>query len=82
VARLRLPWIESRAINQIKNVVVINHDPDLASLFRRRMDAMHPAYNPQSFGFILAQMAALLSGLAIGSAVAVFRLSNEPNSVP
>jgi FtsH-binding integral membrane protein len=82
LARLRLAWIDSaRAMNQIKNVA-IDYNPEIASFFRWNRDNLPPAYKPRSVGFILAVMVALLSGLAIGSAVSFFSLSNEPNSVP
>lgn len=81
LARLRLAWIESaRAMNQMKTVV-IQSNPSLEVYFRWKNDTIPPAFKPKSVGFILAVMVALLSGLAIGSAVAFFWLSVNPDSV-
>ena len=81
LARLRLAWIESaRAMNQIKDGV-IKDNPGLEAYFRWKTGTIPPAFKPKSVGFILAVMVALLSGLAIGSAVAFFWLSVNPDSV-
>jgi hypothetical protein len=82
LARLRLAWMESaRAMNQIKDEAV-KSNPNLSSYFRWTSDTLPAAYKPRSVGWILAIMVALLSGLAIGSAVAFFGLSGRPDSVP
>jgi drug/metabolite transporter (DMT)-like permease len=82
LTRLRLAWIESaRAMNQIKDEA-IKINPNLTAYFRWTNETIPPAYKPRSVGWILAIMVALLSGLAIGSAVAFFSLSRRPESVP
>ncbi len=82
LARLRLAWLESaRAMNQIKAAMIKDH-PELEAYFRWKADTLPPAYKPQSVGFLLALVVALISGLAIGSAVAFFSLSSQPVSVP
>ena len=70
LVRLRQAWLESvRAMNQIK-ARLITDDPALAAYFRWTNDTVPPPFKLRSFGFLQAVSVALLSGLAVGAAVA------------
>lgn len=82
LTRLRLAWLESvRAMNQIKGKISQEY-PHLQSYFRWTLATLPPAYKSSSVGSILALMVALLTGLAIASALAFFGLAVNPGSVP
>jgi hypothetical protein len=70
LVRLRQAWLESaRAMNQIKARLVAD-DPALAAYFRWTNATLPTPFKPRSFGFLQAVSVALLSGLAVGAAVA------------
>lgn len=82
LARLRQAWLESvRAMNQIKDQLIAA-DPALAGYFRWRKDTIPAAFKWRSFGFLQAVSVALLSGLALGAAVAFAALAREASVVP
>jgi hypothetical protein len=56
-------------MNQIKERLIAA-DPSLASYFRWRNDTIPSAFKWRSFGFLQAVSVGLLSGLAVGAAVA------------
>ena len=82
LARLRLAWMESvRAMNQIKDELV--RDRLLKKgYFRWTLETIPPAFKLDSIGFIMALTVALLSGVALGSAVAFYRLAQGAGAVP
>jgi hypothetical protein len=78
LVRLRQAWLESvRAMNQIKERLIAD-DPSLADYFRWRNDTIPAAFKWRSFGFLQAIAVALLSGLAVGAAVAFAALAQHP----
>ncbi len=82
LARLRQAWLESvRAMNQIKDQLIAA-DPALADFFRWRNSTIPPAFKRRSFGFLQAVSVALLSGLALGAAVAFAALAGGAAVVP
>ena len=82
LVRLRQAWLESvRAMNQIKERLIAD-DPSLADYFRWRNATIPPAFKWRSFGFLQALSVALLSGLAIGAAVAFGALAGGAVVVP
>lgn len=82
LVRLRQAWLESvRAMNQIKAKVVAEQ-PELAGYFRWTAESVPPPLKPWSFGFFQAVSVSLLSGLAIGAAVAFGALASDPVAVP
>lgn len=82
LVRLRQAWLESvRAMNQIKARLVAD-DPALAAYFRWTNDTVPPPFKLRSFGFLQAVSVALLSGLAVGAAVAFAGLARGAGVVP
>jgi hypothetical protein len=82
LARLRQAWLESvRAMNQIKERLIAG-DPSLAEYFRWRTSTIPAAFKRSSFGFLQAISVALLSGLALGAAVAFAALARGAAGVP
>lgn len=82
LVRLRQAWLESvRAMNQIKERLIAD-DPSLADYFRWRNDTIPAAFKWRSFGFLQALSVALLSGLALGAAVAFGALAGGVVVVP
>lgn len=82
LTRLRQAWLESaHAMNQIKERL-IDDDPTLAGYFRWRDATLPPAFKWHSFGFLQALSVALLSGLALGAAVAFGALARGAAVVP
>lgn len=82
LVRLRQAWLESiRAMNQIKERLVAD-DPKLAEYFRWRNATIPAAFKWRSFGFLQAVSVALLSGLALGAAVAFGALAGGATEVP
>lgn len=82
LVRLRQSWLESvRAMNQIKERLIAD-DPSLADYFRWRNDTIPAAFKARSFGFLQAMSVALLSGLALGAAVAFGALAGGAVVVP
>lgn len=82
LSRLRLAWLESvKAMNQMKDTAMKQH-PELQDFFRWTSETIPPNFNLNSVGFILAVMVALLSGLALGSAVAFGSLAQGSAMVP
>lgn len=82
LARLRQAWLESaRAMNQIKARLVAG-DPALAAYFRWTNETLPAPFKPRSFGFLQAVEVALLSGLALGAAVAFGALAGGAAVVP
>ncbi len=82
LVRLRQAWLESvGAMNQIKAQLIAD-DPALAAYFRWRKDTVPPAFKWRSFGFLQALSVALLSGLAVGAAVAFGALAAGRAVVP
>lgn len=82
LTRLRQAWLESaHAMNQIKERL-IDDDPTLAGYFRWRDATLPPAFKWHSFGFLQALSVALLSGLALGAAVAFGALARGAADVP
>jgi hypothetical protein len=82
LARLRQAWLESvRAMNQIKEQLIAA-DTALADYFRWRNDTIPAAFKRRSFGFLQAVSVALLSGLALGAAVAFAALARGAAIVP
>lgn len=82
LVRLRQAWLESvRAMNQIKERLIAD-DPSLADYFRWRNDTIPAAFKWRSFGFLQALSVALLSGLALGAAVAFGALARGVAVVP
>lgn len=82
LVRLRQAWLESvRAMNQIKAKVVAEQ-PELAGYFRWTAESVPPAFKAWSFGFFQAVSVSLLSGLAMGAAVAFGALASRSAVVP
>jgi hypothetical protein len=82
LVRLRQAWLESaRAMNQIK-ATLMSEDPTLAAYFRWTNDTLPAPFKPRSFGFLQALEVALLSGLALGAAVAFGALVGGAAAVP
>lgn len=82
LARLRQAWLESaRAMNQIKEQL-IRDDPALAAYFRWTNATLPAPLKLTSFGFLQAVEVALLSGLALGAAVAFAALARGSATVP
>ena len=82
LVRLRQAWLESvRAMNQIKERLIAD-DPALAAYFRWRDATIPAAFKWRSFGFLQAVSVALLSGLALGAAVAFGALAAGATTVP
>ncbi|MBP6016927.1 MAG: hypothetical protein KA586_09415 [Candidatus Promineofilum sp.] len=82
LVRLRQAWLESaRAMNQIKARLIAD-DPALAAYFRWRDETLPAAFKWRSFGFLQAVSVALLSGLAVGAAVAFGALAGGEVVVP
>lgn len=82
LVRLRQAWLESaRAMNQIKARLVAD-DPALAGYFRWTNETLPPPFKLKSFGFLQALEVALLSGLALGAAVAFGALAGGAAAVP
>lgn len=82
LVRLRQAWLESvRAMNQIKEHLIAG-DPSLAAYFRWRNATIPTAFKWHSFGFLQALSVALLSGLALGAAVAFGALAGGVVVVP
>lgn len=82
LVRLRQAWLESvRAMNQIKEQLIAG-DPSLAAYFRWRNATIPAAFKWHSFGFLQALSVALLSGLALGAAVAFGALAGGVVVVP
>ena len=82
LVRLRQAWLESvRAMNQIKERLIAD-DPSLADYFRWRNSNIPAAFKARSFGFLQAVSVALLSGLALGAAVAFGALAGGASVVP
>jgi len=82
LVRLRQAWLESvRAMNQIKERLIAD-DPSLADYFRWHNATVPPAFKWRSFGFLQALSVALLSGLAVGAAVAFGALARGAAVVP
>ena len=81
LVRLRQAWLESvRAMNQIKARLIAD-DPALAAYFRWTNATVPPPFKLRSFGFLQAVSVALLSGLAVGAAVAFGGLVQEAGVV-
>ena len=68
-------------MNQIK-ARLIAADPALAAYFRWTNDTIPSPFKPRSFGFLQALSVALLSGLAVGAAVAFGGLARGAVAVP
>ncbi len=82
LVRLRQAWLESvLALNQIKDRLMAE-DPALAAYFRWTTATVPPAFKLRSFGFLQAVSVALLSGLALGAAVAFGALAGGRAVVP
>ena len=82
LVRLRQAWLESvRAMNQIKARLIAD-DPALAAYFRWTNATVPPPFKLRSFGFLQAVSVALLSGLAVGAAVAFGGLVQRAGVVP
>jgi hypothetical protein len=82
LVRLRQAWLESvRAMNQIKDRLIAD-DPALADYFRWRNSTVPAPFKWRSFGFLQAVSVALLSGLAVGAAVAFAALAGGGGIVP
>jgi hypothetical protein len=82
LVRLRQAWLESvRAMNQIKERLIAD-DPSLAEYFRWRNSTIPAAFKWRSFGFLQAISVGLLSGLALGAAVAFGALARGAVVVP
>jgi hypothetical protein len=82
LVRLRQAWLESvRAMNQIKERLIAD-DPALAAYFRWTNANVPTAFKWRSFGFLQAVSVGLLSGLAVGAAVAFGALARGPAIVP
>ena len=82
LVRLRQAWLESvRAMNQIKERLVAD-DPALAGYFRWTNNTVPAPFKLRSFGFLQALSVALLSGLAVGAAVAFGGLAGGRAVVP
>ena len=82
LVRLRQAWLESvRAMNQIKAQLIAG-DPALAAYFRWTNATIPSPFKLRSFGFLQALSVALLSGLAVGAAVAFGGLAWGAGLVP
>lgn len=82
LVRLRQAWLESvRAMNQIKARLLAD-DPALRDYFRWTAATVPPPFKLRSFGFLQALAVALLSGLALGAAVAFGALAGGGTAVP
>lgn len=82
LVRLRQAWLESvLALNQIGDRLMAD-DPALAAYFRWTTATVPTAFKLHSFGFLQAVSVALLSGLAVGAAVAFGGLASGRVVVP
>ena len=82
LVRLRQAWLGSvQAMNHIK-AQLVRDDPTLAAYFLWTNDTVPPAFKWRSFGFLQALSVALLSGLAVGAAVAFGALAAGRVVVP
>lgn len=82
LTRLRQAWLESaKAMNQIKERLIAG-DPALAAYFRWTNASLPAPFKLRSFGFLQALEVALLSGLALGAAVAFGALARGVAAVP
>ena len=82
LVRLRQAWLESvRAMNQIKERLVAG-DPALVAYFRWTNATVPAPFKLRSFGFLQALSVALLSGLAVGAAMAFGGLARGAGVVP
>ena len=82
LVRLRQAWLGGvQAMNHIKTQL-IRDDPTLAAYFLWTNDTVPPAFKWRSFGFLQALSVALLSGLAVGAAVAFGALAAGRGVVP
>ncbi len=82
LVRLRQAWLGSvQAMNHIKEQL-ISDDPALAAYFLWTKHTVPPAFKWRSFGFLQALSVALLSGLAVGAAVAFGALAAGRGAVP
>lgn len=82
LARLRAAWFECAwAMNQIKDVA-IQAEPALAAYFRWTAQTLPPVFKPNSVGFYLALIVAILGGLTMGSAITFFGLARGATEVP
>ncbi|MBX7253195.1 MAG: hypothetical protein K1X50_14535 [Candidatus Promineofilum sp.] len=82
LVRLRQAWLESvRAMNKIKDRLIAD-DSELATYFRWTAATVPPAFKLRSFGFLQAVSVALLSGLAVGAAIAFVALAGGQAAVP
>lgn len=82
LVRLRQAWLESvRAMNQIKERLIAD-DPAVAAYFRWTNATVPAPFKLRSFGFLQALSVALLSGLAVGAAVAFGGLAGGAVVVP
>ncbi len=82
LVRLRQAWLESvQAMNQIKARLIAD-DPTLAAYFRWTNATVPSPFKLRSFGFLQALSVALLSGLAVGAAVAFGGLVQGAGVVP
>jgi len=68
-------------MNQIKARLIAD-DPALATYFRWTNATIPPPFKMRSFGFLQALSVALLSGLAVGAAVAFGGLARGVGVVP
>ena len=74
LSRLRQAWLESvRAMNTMKDAL-IQQAPEMQDYFRWRTATIPKAYKPWSVGFLLALQVAMVSGIALGAASALFLL--------
>ena len=82
LVRLRQAWLESvRAMNQIKDRLMAD-DPALAAYFRWTTATLPSPFKLHSFGFLQAVSVGLLSGLAVGAAIAFAALAGGQAVVP
>ena len=82
LVRLRQAWLASvRAMNQIKGRLIAD-DPALAAYCRWTNANVPAPFKLRSFGFLQALSVALLSGLAVGAAVAFGGLARGSAVVP
>ena len=82
LSRLRQAWLESvRAMNTMEDAR-IQQAPEMQDYFRWRTATIPKAYKPWSVGFLLALQVAMVSGIALGAASALFLLMAGVSNLP
>jgi hypothetical protein len=82
ITRLRQAWIESiRAMNFMKDAL-ISENPSLSKCFHWNTGSIPSALKIWSIGFLMSLQVSLISGFAIGTAVAFVGLAVNNSTIP